>query len=115
VNDENFNAWLETYPQLFDALKNVEELPPSLQPFRRAYYEKAIHALYADDPAGAVWLLFYTWTRAAACLPHSEQPFKDWQEVGKQLELDSQHLPERLEALDHLLDSVEETCERLSS
>jgi hypothetical protein len=115
VNDENFNAWLETYPQLFDALKSVEELPPSLQPFRRAYYEKAIRALYADNPAGAVWLLFYTWTRAAACLPHSEQPFKGWQEVGKQLELDSQHLPERLEALDHLLDSVEETCERLSS
>ena len=114
VSDENFSAWEDAYHQLFETLKDVPDAPVSMPLFRRAYYEKAVRALYPVNPAGALWLMFYTWTRAAATMPRAEQPFKDWLAVSKQLDLDSKGIAERLDDLDHLLDSVEEMADRLS-
>jgi len=111
-NDETFATWANAYHQLFDALKDA---PVSMPLFRRAYYEKAARALYLVNPAGALWLLIYTWTRAAAALPRAEQSFKDWQAASKQLGLDSKNIAERLDALDHLLDTVEEAADRLTA
>jgi hypothetical protein len=59
--------------------------------------------------------MLYTWTGAAAALPKTEQPYKDWQSLIKQLELDNKGIAGRLEELDHLLDSVEEMTDRLSA
>jgi len=115
VTDENFAGWADTYHLLFETLKDVPDAPVSLQLSRRAYYEKAVRALYPVNPAGAIWLLFYTWTRAAAALPRTEQPYKDWQAVCRQLELDGKNLTARLEGLDHLLDTVEEVTDRLAA
>jgi hypothetical protein len=114
-SDESFTAWADTYHQMFDNLKDSPNAPVSMPFFRRAYYEKALRALYPANPAGALWLLLYTWTRAAAALPRAEQPFKNWQEVSRQLELDGKGINARLETLDHLLDSVEEAADRLTA
>jgi len=114
VTDENFASWADSYHLMFDALKAVEGIPVSLLPCRRSYYEKAIRALYPVNPAGAVWLLFYTWTRAAAVLPKTDPSYKDWQSICKQLELDNRNLSARLEAFDTLLDTVEEVTDRLA-
>lgn len=113
VTDELFDQWLAAYPQIFDSLKESVNRPVSLQYFRRGYYEKAARALYQNHPAAALWILLRTWTKAAAVLPKSGQAYKDWQSFVKSLELDSRHLPARLDALDLLLDAVEETVERL--
>jgi len=59
--------------------------------------------------------MIYTWTRAAPALPKNEQDYKDWQALMKQLELDSKGIAGRIEDLDHLLDTVEEAADRLSS
>jgi hypothetical protein len=115
VNDENFAAWADNYHDLFDVLKENPNAPASMQPFRRAYYEKAIRALYPNNPAGALWLMFYTWTQAAMTLPRAEQAFKDWTAVSKQLELDTKNIAQRLDGLDHLLDTAEEAAERLTA
>jgi hypothetical protein len=114
-NDETFAAWADVYHQLFEALKEAPAAPASMPLFRRAYYEKAVRALYPTNPAGALWLLLYTWTRAASALPRAEQPFKDWQAASKLLELDSKGIAGRLGALDHLLDTVEEAADRLTA
>jgi hypothetical protein len=74
-----------------------------------------VRALYPTNPAGALWLLIYTWTRAASALPRAEQTFKDWQAASKLLELDSKGIAGRLGALDHLLDTVEEAADRLTA
>jgi len=114
VTDENFAAWMASYVQLFDALKGSDTAPASLLPFRRIYYEKALNALYPHSPAAAIWLLTYTWTKAAAALPRTEQPYKDWQELCRRLELESRDLPSRLDAFDAILDTVEEAVDRIS-
>jgi hypothetical protein len=113
VTDELFDQWIAAYPSVFDSLKESDNRPVSLQYFRRGYYEKAARALYQDHPAAAIWILLRTWTKGAAVLPKSVQAYKDWQSLVKSLELDSRHLPARLEALDHLLDMVEEVIERI--
>ena len=115
VTDENFASWTESYGTIFDALKDAKEPPVSLAPCRKPYYEKAINALYPVHPAAAVWLMLYTWTRAAAALQRTDQVYKDWQSLCRQLELDNKGLPARLEAFDQVLDTAEETVDRLSS
>lgn len=115
VTDENFAQWMESYVLVFDALKEGKSPPVSLAPFRRTYYEKAINATYPHSPAAAVWLLLYTWTKAAAALQRTDQPYKDWQSLCRQLQLESRDLPARLEAFDAVLDAAEEAVDRISS
>ena len=53
------------------------------------------------------------WTRMAAILPKSDEPFKAWQTLCRQLELDNKNIPARLELLDGALDRVEEGFDQL--
>lgn len=115
VADENFAAWMASYGLIFDALKESKTAPVSLSPCRRTYYEKALNSLYPHSPAAAIWLLVYTWTKAAASLPSTEQPYKDWQNLCRQLDLESRDIPSRLEAFDAVLDAVEEAVDRISA
>lgn len=114
VTDENFDGWLSAYVSVFGALKEGKNPPLSMLPFRQAYYEKALRTLYSSHPAAAVWLLVYTWTRAAAALQRTDQAYKDWQALCRQLQLDSRNLRERLEALDQVLDTAEEALDKIS-
>jgi len=104
---------MAAYPAIFEEGKEVKGYPASLQPFRRAYYEKAIQSIYPEHPAAAIWIMLHTWTKAAAYLPKTGQAYKDWQSLCRQLELDARNLPARLEALDQLLDTAEEAADRL--
>ena len=115
VTDENFATWMESYATLFDALKEAKDPPVSLSQCRQIYYEKAVKTLYPIHPAAAVWLLLYTRTRAAAALQRTDQVYKDWQTLCRQLELDNRNLAERLEAFDHVLDTAEEAVDRISA
>lgn len=113
ITDEVFDQWLKDYPAAFEELKLIGAAPVSLQFFRLGYYEKAIRALYPDHPAAAIWIMLDTWTLAATALPKSGESYKKWQSLCRALELDSRHMSTRLEALDSLLDTVEETVERI--
>ena len=114
VTDENFEKWSAAYPSIFSADLSSDEKLVSLQPFRRSYYEKAIQALYPVHPAAAIWLLLYTWTKAAARMKHKEQPYEDWLALCRDLGLDKEHLAARLDPLDHLLDTTEEAVDLLT-
>lgn len=113
VTDESWQPWLAGLNTSFEALKSVKEIPPSINPNRRNYYEKAILALSEERPAAAVWVLLDIWTMAATLLPKTEASYKEWQVFCHQLKLDSKTLPARLDALDSALDKVEEAIEGL--
>jgi hypothetical protein len=56
-----------------------------------------------------------TWTNAASVLPKSEPPYKEWHNMCRQLKLDAKNLPARLDAMDQVLDSLEEAADSLKS
>jgi hypothetical protein len=111
VTDESWQPWLTGLHNSFEALNTVKSIPPSINPNRRNYYEKAILALSEERPAAAVWVLLDIWTMAANLLPKTETPYKEWMAFCHQLKLDSKTLPFRLDALDSALDKVEEAIE----
>ena len=113
VTDESWQPWLTGLNNSFEALKTAKTIPPSINPNRRNYYEKAILALSEERPAAAVWVLLDVRTMAANQLPKTEVAYKEWQEFCHQLKLDSKTLPARLDALDSALDKVEEVVEGL--
>ncbi|MBA4385105.1 MAG: hypothetical protein C0410_10255 [Anaerolinea sp.] len=113
VTDESWQPWLAGLNSSFEELKPSKTIPPSINPNRRSYYEKAIVALSEERPAAAVWVLLDVWTMAATQLSKAEAPYKEWQEFCHQLKLESKTLSARLEALDSVLDMVEETIESL--
>lgn len=115
VSDEKFSAWLSAYAAIFEEAKEINNFPADLQPFRRAYYEKAISSIYPEHPAAALWIMLQTWTKAAAYLPKSGESYKAWQTLCRELEVDTRNLPQRLEGFDALLDCAEEAVDRLTS
>ena len=113
VTDESWQPWLAGLHNSFEALNAIKLIPPSINPNRRSYYERAILALSEERPAAAVWVLLDVWTLAANQLPKTEAPYKEWHTFCHQLNLDSKTLPSRLDALDSALDKVEEVIEGL--
>lgn len=115
VTDENWGAWFAGWESAYDQLNQLGKAPASLNPTRRNYYLKSIKALSEERPAAALWTLLFTWSRMAADLPKTDAPFKAWQDLVKQLTLDTKNLPARLELLDSTLDRVEESLDHLRS
>ncbi len=113
VTDDQWTPWLEELAKAFEALKLAKDVPPSVHPNRRSYFEKAIYAMAEERPAAALWVLLDVWTMAAAHLPKSDETYKTWQTFCQQLNLDGKHLPARIEGLDAALDQVEEAIDSL--
>jgi hypothetical protein len=107
------NQWFLSWSGSFEALKTIKDIPVSIHPNRQNYFEKAVEVLAADHPAAALWILLRCWTKAAAVLPKTDSPYKDWQAMIHQLDLDSKGLPGRLEVLDTVLDRIEESVDQL--
>jgi hypothetical protein len=109
---EAFDNWLPAWKTSLEALRTIAGSPVSLGRYRGAYYEKAILALVDERPAAALWILLRTWTLAAQSLPHTGEPYKAWKSLIKDLELDSKHFEERVNALDAVVDRVDEAVEQ---
>jgi hypothetical protein len=113
VTDDSWQPWLIGLNNAFEALNTAKFVPPSINPNRHSYYEKAILAFSEERPAAAVWVLLDVWTLAANQLPKTEAPYKEWNAFCHQINLDSKNLPAHLDALDSALDKVEEAIEGL--
>ena len=113
VTDENWGDWFTSWESAYDQLNELGKAPLPLNPTRKNYYLKAMKELAEERPAAAVWMLLFTWTRMAGDLPKTEAPFKAWQNLTKQLTLDTKSIPARLELLDSALDQIEEALEHL--
>lgn len=113
VTDDHWSGWFTGWESAYDHLNQLGKAPAPLNLTRKNYYLKSIKALSEERPAAALWTLLFTWSRMAADLPKTDAPFKSWQDLMKQLTLDSKNLPARLELLDGALDRVEEALDRL--
>lgn len=113
VTDDHWTDWFEGWENAYDQLNESGKAPVTLNPSRKNYYLKAIKGLSEERPAAALWMLLFTWTRMAADLPKSGEPYKAWQSLCRQLEMDNKNFPARLELLDGVLDRVEESLDHL--
>ncbi len=112
VTDDNWGGWFTGWESAYDQLNQLGKAPASLNLTRKNYYLKSMKALAEERPAAALWALLFTWTRMATDLPKTDAPFKAWQDLVKQLTLDTKNIPARLELLDSALDRIEEALER---
>jgi hypothetical protein len=86
----------------------------SLAAPRRSYYRLAFESLLAGAfPHAVLWPLLHTWTLAAQVLPPTRQA--GWAAFCETLGLTGDAFAERLEGLDHFLDTIEELLESLAS
>jgi hypothetical protein len=113
VTDDNWIEWFTGWESAHSQLNELSKAPVTLNPTRKNYYFKAIKVLSEERPAAALWILLSTWTRMAADLPKSDPPYKAWQTLCRQLELDTRNVPARLELLDSALDRIEEALEHI--
>lgn len=113
--DEKREFWLAGWSNAFEALKNEKNIPAVLNPLRRSYYEKALETLFEERPAAALWILLRTWTQAAAYLPKSEEPYKEWQHLCKDIGLEAKKITQNLDSLDATLERIEERLESIQN
>lgn len=113
VTDDQWEGWFHGWESAHEQLVETGKIPLTLNAARRNYHLKAIKSLAEERPAAALWILLSTWTRMAAALPKSDEPYKAWQTLSRQLELDNRNLPARLELLDGALDRLEESLDLL--
>ena len=77
---------------------------------RLDYYDKALQEIISSEqPLAALYPMLLTWTLAAQALP--ENQIADWQAACAELGFTDAALEERLTALDHFMDNIEEKIE----
>lgn len=113
ITDDSWEEWISSWQSSYDRLNELSSPPATLNPTRKNYFLKSVNVLSRQRPAAALWIILFTWTRMAALLPKTEPSYKAWQELIRQLTLDTKNLPGRLELLDATLDTLEENSERL--
>jgi len=115
-NDEHWPAWRTAWNQALSQVSDLPDCPPRLHSCRQAYYDRAANALFADQPAAALWIVLRTWSQALSLLPAEESDpaaptSAAWQEFTRALQLDEEHFLQRINALDAYLDHIEETLD----
>ncbi len=107
AHPERLQAALQPWEEALQAAARAESPHAELAPPRLPYYQKAVAAyLNSDVPANALYPLLYTWTLAVQTQPAASH-LAAWQAFVEGLGLHHQ----RHDALDALLDALEEALE----
>ena len=107
-------AWMSDWKLAFESAMESTRVDPRIHLTRVNYYEKTIQALLeSDKPIAALWPLLHTWTLAVEVLP--DLAANPWREACNQLGLTAVGIEERVDALDHFLDTVEALLDELSA
>jgi len=109
--EPDWDIWMGNWNTAFSSLQQTDSQSLSYSSCRRSYYEKAILGLKDEHSQAAVWLLLWTWSLMASCLPRNNSSQAGYEDLLAQLMLDSDSLSERLTGLDQFLDAVEESIE----
>ncbi len=81
---------------------------------RLRYYRQAFEAILAGDmPQAVTWPLLLTWTLAVMVLP--AMWLEKWSGACATLGLAGSALDEKMQQMDHFLDTLEETLEKRSA
>ena len=112
LNAYTLTEWLPAWEKFYAFAAEAESVDIRIHNARQAYYKKAIVAmLEGENPLAALYPLIYTWTLSANALP--ENQITAWQSACQLLEIGGEHFESRLAGLDHYLDSIEETLEKM--
>jgi hypothetical protein len=83
---------------------------------RLGYYKGAIQALLESEfPLAAAWPMLCTWSLMAAADNFPGEHARAWDQALAELQLDPSNMPQRLAALDHFLDILEEMLEQTAA
>jgi hypothetical protein len=108
VESEEIQDWLPAWEATYDAIPE-EARPAHLHLYRKDYYLRAFDAMIGSGETKAIlWPLLNTWTLAASVLSASNPAFQGWWDACLTLELLSDNISERVNALDAFLDQVDE-------
>jgi len=89
-------------------LSEKKDAPVHLTPCRHSYYISGIQTLLdSDSPGQALWPLLRTWLDIQMALEEPSPSRKTWEILLESLELTQDRAPEKAEALDAYLDSLE--------
>lgn len=106
---ETLRGWLPDWEAGFREGGAQPMAPSALSATRLPYYLHGIEAvLESDTPLFALWPLLSTWNRAMLTLPAESANQAAWVAVCEALGLGAGQTEQRLSALDHFLDQVEE-------
>jgi hypothetical protein len=105
-------SWLPAWSEALSSAAAMPTCPVHLLSARHPYYLRAAQALLnSSTPAAASWPILKTWTRAIGLLGEDHPSCRPWQEALAHLHFDLSPLPEKLDALDAYLDTIEETLD----
>jgi len=108
------NFWAErqsSFHQAYQTISTSADAPVQLHACRLGYFEKAISAIWEENPTAALWLLLRIWTQAASEHALETDLNKEWNSALHALAFDEELFFTRLQNLDTYLDEVEETLE----
>lgn len=109
------HQWLPAWETAFTAV-GQRPSEPRIHVARLGYYKAAIENLLESDfPLAAAWPMLCTWALAAKTEDFNGEHRKAWNKALAQLQLDPAGMPERLQALDRFLDTLEETLEQIAA
>ncbi|MDX9865044.1 MAG: hypothetical protein RBT34_09585 [Anaerolineaceae bacterium] len=108
---DTWQSWLADWADAFDSASQSENVPARLHPTRKAYYLRAMEAMWTENPAAALWPFLQTWSRMRGLLHPSAPALQAWDKIAETLALTPAHMEDRLNALDAYLDMVEETLD----
>ena len=108
---DTWQTWLNIWGDAFDSASQTENAPARLHATRKAYYLRAMEAMWSENPAAALWPFLQTWSRMRGLLHRGNPALQAWDEIAEKLALTPAHMENRLDALDAYLDMVEETLD----
>jgi hypothetical protein len=111
VPQDTWQTWLNAWADAFDSASEAENAPVHLHPTRKAYYLRAMEAMWTENPAAALWPFLWTWSRMHSLLHPGNPALETWNKITETLALSPAHMKDRLNALDAYLDMVEETLD----
>jgi hypothetical protein len=111
VERERLGELLPEWEKAFLEAARRPQVEVRIAAARLGYYKLAFQALLqSETPQALVWPMINTWTLAAAILPAAWK--NPWNSACELLGLDEASLGQRMEGLDHYLDTIEELLEK---
>jgi hypothetical protein len=113
VDADAVRASLPDWEKSFIDAASRSKVHDSIASARLAYYKNAIEALLTGEvPLSALWPFLHTWTLSTVVLPLPKQTA--WAAFCETLGLSGDLLEERIEGLDHFLDTIDELLDALA-
>ncbi len=114
VDAEALGAFLPDWEKAFVEAAGREQVNLAIAAPRLGYYKHSFEAMLASQsPQSVLWPLIHTWTLSASVLSPAHQA--KWKAACETLGLAGDAFRERMEGLDHFLDTVEETLENTAA